>query len=101
MTKFLFFGIIALTGVFLFGGQSRVAAQTVTGSIGNGMVSRGSAARGTIIMDIPSGLHVNSSRPATSMRSRHQSGSAASELKRVRSGIRPDTMGNLASQKFR
>lgn len=65
MTKFLFFGIITLTMVFLFGGQSGVTAQTVTGSIGNGTVARGTASRGNIVIDIPNGLHVNSSRPAS------------------------------------
>ena len=40
-------------------------AQTVTGSLGNGTVSRGKAARGTIEMTIPGGLHVNSNRPSS------------------------------------
>ncbi|MEO8041610.1 MAG: protein-disulfide reductase DsbD domain-containing protein [Acidobacteriota bacterium] len=38
-------------------------AQTVTGSIGNGTVARGSKARGNVVMSIPGGLHVNSNRP--------------------------------------
>jgi DsbC/DsbD-like thiol-disulfide interchange protein len=38
-------------------------AQTIDGSIGGGSVSRGKAARGSIVMTIPGGLHVNSSRP--------------------------------------
>ena len=40
-------------------------AQTVTGSIGKGTVERGKAARGTIVLSIPDGLHVNSNRPAS------------------------------------
>lgn len=38
-------------------------AQTVSGSIGNGTVTRGSAAKGSVVLSIPSGLHVNSNRP--------------------------------------
>ena len=40
-------------------------AQSISGSIGNGTVSRGKAARGTVLMTIPGGLHVNSSRPSS------------------------------------
>lgn len=40
-------------------------AQTVTGSIGNGTVTRGVASRGTVVLSIPGGLHVNSSRPGS------------------------------------
>ena len=39
--------------------------QTVTGSISNGTVARGAAARGQVVLNIPGGLHVNSSRPAS------------------------------------
>ena len=39
--------------------------QTVTGSIGNGSVARGGATRGQVVLNIPGGLHVNSSRPAS------------------------------------
>lgn len=39
--------------------------QNVTGSIGNGTVARGAAARGQVVLNIPGGLHVNSSRPAS------------------------------------
>jgi DsbC/DsbD-like thiol-disulfide interchange protein len=37
----------------------------VTGSIGNGTVAKGEKARGTILMTIPGGLHVNSNRPSS------------------------------------
>jgi len=40
-----------------------VGAQTVSGSIGNGTVSRGSSAKGAIVLSMPGGLHVNSNRP--------------------------------------
>jgi len=50
-------------GVFLVCGVLLASAQTITGSIGNGTVARGAAAKGSIILSIPGGLHVNSSRP--------------------------------------
>lgn len=40
-------------------------AQTVTGSIGDGTVKRGGVTRGTLVMNIPHGLHVNSNRPSS------------------------------------
>lgn len=42
---------------------SAANAQTINGSIGGGTVPRGKAARGSVVMTIPDGLHVNSSRP--------------------------------------
>ncbi|MEP6848941.1 MAG: protein-disulfide reductase DsbD domain-containing protein [Acidobacteriota bacterium] len=63
MKQLFFFGGLILSGVIIFGGQSSVGAQTVRGSIGNGTVSRGSSSRATVVIDIPGGLHVNSSRP--------------------------------------
>lgn len=47
--------------IFLAGGLAETNAQTITGSIG--AVKRGAATKGTIVMNIPGGLHVNSSRP--------------------------------------
>jgi hypothetical protein len=47
--------------IFLAASLSETSAQTFSGSIG--AVKRGGAARGTIVMNIPGGLHVNSSRP--------------------------------------
>lgn len=46
-------------------GVGPASAQTVSGSIGNGSVARGGSTRGTIVLSIPGGLHVNSSRPAS------------------------------------
>lgn len=59
MKKFIF--------VVLFLAISCLAAtaQTVTGKIGKGTVERGKVARGTVVLNIPGGLHVNSSRPAS------------------------------------
>jgi hypothetical protein len=52
----LTFGLIFAAGVF-----SQINAQSITGSIGT--VARGSSTRGTVVMSIPGGLHVNSNRP--------------------------------------
>ena len=38
-------------------------AQTLRGTIGKGVVRRGAAAKATVILDIPDGIHTNSSRP--------------------------------------
>ncbi len=50
------------TLAFLFAANES-NAQSFNGSIGNGTITRGGASRGTIVMDIPGGLHVNSNRP--------------------------------------
>ena len=47
----------------LTAGAAFASAQTVSGSIGNGTVARGASARGSIVLSIPGGLHVNSNRP--------------------------------------
>jgi DsbC/DsbD-like thiol-disulfide interchange protein len=63
MNRFVFLAILfVLFGVFA---ANDAAAQTVSGSIGSGSVTRGAKARGSIVMSIPGGLHVNSSRPST------------------------------------
>jgi thiol:disulfide interchange protein len=49
--------------VILAGAASSVTAQTVTGSIGNGSVTRGKASRASVVLSIPAGLHVNSAHP--------------------------------------
>jgi DsbC/DsbD-like thiol-disulfide interchange protein len=60
MYKFLLAAIISLT-IF----AASASAQSVSGSIGKGTVTRGDAARGTVTLSIPGGLHVNSSRPGS------------------------------------
>ncbi len=60
MKKYLFIGLF-LGLVFVFAGPSN--AQTVSGSIGNSSVSRGTTARGSVVLDIPNHLHVNSRYP--------------------------------------
>jgi DsbC/DsbD-like thiol-disulfide interchange protein len=55
------FGLVLGTLLLL----SAANAQTVSveGSISGGAVTKGQAARGSVILKIPAGLHVNSSRP--------------------------------------
>jgi len=61
MKKFLFSAFLSLTFIFLAGGFYQINAQTFSGSIGT--IKRGGSAKGTIVMSIPGGLHVNSNRP--------------------------------------
>jgi DsbC/DsbD-like thiol-disulfide interchange protein len=63
MIRPLFFA----TSLFLFFICSTAAAdaQTVSGSIANGSVARGGSGRGSVVLTIPDGLHVNSNRPAS------------------------------------
>jgi DsbC/DsbD-like thiol-disulfide interchange protein len=63
MKKILFTGSIFAIISFFAGGVFSVNAQTVSGSLGNGTVSRGATAKGSVVLSIPGGLHVNSSRP--------------------------------------
>jgi len=42
-----------------------VRAQSLSGSIANGAVTRGKATRATVTLSLPGGLHVNSSRPGS------------------------------------
>lgn len=48
--------------ILVFGSLS-AHSQTVSGSIAGGAVTKGKAARATVFLSIPGGLHVNSSRP--------------------------------------
>lgn len=63
MKKNLFSAILSLVYIFLAGGFAETNAQTINGSIGT--VKRGGSVRGTVVMDIPGGLHVNSNRPGS------------------------------------
>lgn len=56
---------IAIAFIVFLSGLITVNAQSVSGSIGNGTVGKGKAVRGQIVLSIPGGLHVNSSRPAS------------------------------------
>jgi DsbC/DsbD-like thiol-disulfide interchange protein len=55
--------LISFAVLFLLAGVA--GAQTVSGSIAGGAVNKGAAGRGTIVLEIPGGLHVNSNRPAS------------------------------------
>lgn len=63
MKKYLFTAILSLIFAFVVG--SNVSAQTVdiNGSIN--AVKRGGSARGTIVMNVPNGLHANSNHPGS------------------------------------
>ncbi len=61
MKKLLFSAVLSL--IFLAGISAEINAQTINGSIGT--IKRGGAAKATIAMDIPNGLHVNSNRPGS------------------------------------
>jgi DsbC/DsbD-like thiol-disulfide interchange protein len=61
MKKLLFSAILSFGLVFFAGNIAETNAQTINGSIGT--VKRGGAVKGTIVLNIPNGLHVNSSRP--------------------------------------
>lgn len=63
MNKKIFIGLFFAVTVLFFAQQA--SAQTVSGSIGNGTVKRGGATRGTVVLDIPGGLHANSNRPGS------------------------------------
>lgn len=62
MKRYIFCFAIILAVSFLAAAENSFA-QTVSGSIGNGTIGRGGSARGTVVLSIPAGLHVNSNRP--------------------------------------
>lgn len=59
MRSFGFLFAVLILGIISAHGQ------TVSGSITGGSVTRGGSAKGSIVLSIPGGLHVNSSRPAS------------------------------------
>jgi DsbC/DsbD-like thiol-disulfide interchange protein len=59
MKKTLFSAILSIGLLFLAAGAAN--AQTVSGSVG--AVSRGGSTKGSVVIRIPGGLHVNSNRP--------------------------------------
>ena len=62
--KTKFFLALLLTA-FCFFTATSASAQTVTGTLGDGTIERGDSSRGRVVLNIPGGLHVNSSRPAS------------------------------------
>ncbi|MFZ1702606.1 MAG: protein-disulfide reductase DsbD N-terminal domain-containing protein [Pyrinomonadaceae bacterium] len=63
MKKELVVSVCILAFVLALG--AGVGAQTVSGSIADGKVSRGRTARATVILDIPEELHTNSNTPGS------------------------------------
>jgi hypothetical protein len=63
MKKSLFTAILSLAFVFLIGSLAEINAQTVPVSGNLGTVRRGATTRGSIVLNIPGNLHVNSNRP--------------------------------------
>ncbi|MDQ6785721.1 MAG: protein-disulfide reductase DsbD N-terminal domain-containing protein [Acidobacteriota bacterium] len=63
MKKYLFTAVLSLVFVFALGSSIKAQAVGINGSIG--AVKRGGSARGTIVMDVPNGLHANSNRPGS------------------------------------
>lgn len=61
MKKTLYGTFLSLALIFIAGGLLETNAQDISGSIG--AIKRGGSGKGTIVMSIPGGLHVNSSRP--------------------------------------
>ena len=61
MRKTLFSGILTLAFVFLIGGAANAQTVPVSGNLGT--VTRGGTTRGSIVLNIPGSLHVNSNRP--------------------------------------
>jgi hypothetical protein len=61
MKKLLLGLFLSAAFTFLAGSFYQTNAQSISGSIGS--VKRGGSTKGTIVMSIPGGLHVNSSRP--------------------------------------
>jgi hypothetical protein len=62
MSKISFRSFI-LTSALILVSYLASSAQTVTGSIAGGSITRGKSARATVVLSIPGGLHVNSNRP--------------------------------------
>lgn len=61
MNKTIFFGLFFALAL-IFAGSAN--AQTVSGSIAGKTVKRGGTSRATVVLNIPDGLHTNSSRPS-------------------------------------
>ena len=61
MKKYLFTAVLSLVFVFALGSFAKAQTVGINGSIG--AVKRGGSTRGTIVMNVPAGLHANSNRP--------------------------------------
>src|SRR3954447_25971758 len=65
MIKLLLRTAVLAAAIFICGIALNANAQSVSGSIAGGSVTRGKAAKATVVLSIPGGLHVNSSRPTS------------------------------------
>ena len=63
MKNFFFTAILSLVFVFLAGNLAETNAQTVNVSGSIGTVKRGGSIKGSVVLNIPGALHVNSNRP--------------------------------------
>lgn len=63
MKKHVYTAFLSLAFVFVFGLSVNAQAVGVNGSIG--AVKRGGSVKGTIVMNVPNGLHANSNRPGS------------------------------------
>ncbi len=63
MKKHLFTAVLSVVLAFAFGLSVKAQAVGIDGSIG--AVKRGGSVRGTIVMNVPDGLHANSNRPGS------------------------------------
>lgn len=64
LNKFYKLGFLAM--MIVFSGYFATAnAQSVSGSIGKGTVTRGTPARATVALSLPAGLHANSNHPGS------------------------------------
>ena len=61
MKKSLFTAILSLAFIFLIGTVAHAQTVPVSGNLGT--VTRGGTTRGSVVLNIPGNLHVNSNRP--------------------------------------
>ncbi|MGI9034811.1 MAG: hypothetical protein ACR2GD_02115, partial [Pyrinomonadaceae bacterium] len=60
MKQKILFGFVILISFVIF---ARAQAVNLSGSIGNGVIRRGGAAKAVVVLNIPDSVHTNSSRP--------------------------------------
>ena len=63
MKKFSLGPLLAIIALVLAGAAAQTSGQTVSGSIPD--TARGGRTRGSVVLSIPGGLHVNSNRPSS------------------------------------
>jgi DsbC/DsbD-like thiol-disulfide interchange protein len=63
MIKSKLFNLYLFLFLLVIAGQVNAQSISVDGSIANGIVKRGSVTQGSVVINIPSGLHVNSNLP--------------------------------------